>query len=145
MKVTGIFGRKLPIYITCFTDSIIAALACRSDCAVGSFCSFKALKTSFCSSPPSSPTICRSRGHPHSVCNHPDLKTHFHPKGRSYLKKARDDRAGMQPAKSIHEQAETPRELCRPSKKGEPLGFSRKGNIRPKMSKKKPTALVNII
>lgn len=77
--------------------------------------------------------------------NHPDLKTHFHPKGRSYLKKAKDDRASMQPAKAIHEQAESPRELCRLPKKGEPLGFSRKGNIRPKMAKKKPTALVNII
>ncbi|XP_031317095.1 protein ZNF365 [Camelus dromedarius] len=88
---------------------------------------------------------CLSRGHPHSVCNHPDLKTHFHPKGRSYLKKAKDDRASMQPAKSMHEQAESPREFCRPAKKGEPLGFSRKGNIRPKMAKKKPTAIVNII
>ncbi|XP_040341069.1 protein ZNF365 [Herpailurus yagouaroundi] len=88
---------------------------------------------------------CLSRGHPHSVCNHADLKIHFHPKGRSYLKKAKDDRASMQPAKSIHEQAESPRELCRPSKKGEPLGFCRKGNIRPKVAKKKPTAIVNII
>ncbi|XP_046510787.1 protein ZNF365 isoform X2 [Equus quagga] len=84
------------------------------------------------------------RGHPHSVCNHPDLKTHFHPKGRSYLKKAKDDRASTQPSKAIHEQAESPRELCRPLKKGE-LGLSRKGNIRPKMAKKKPTAIVNII
>ncbi|CAK7304354.1 Protein ZNF365 [Vulpes lagopus] len=89
---------------------------------------------------------CLSRGHPHPVCNHVDLKTHFHPKGRSYLRKAKDDRTSMQPAnKSIHEQAESPRELCRPSKKGEPLGFSRKGNIRPKVAKKKPTAIVNII
>lgn len=88
---------------------------------------------------------CLSRGHPHATCNHPDLKTHFHPKGRSYLRKAKDERASMQPAKSIHDQAETPRELCRPLKKGEPLGLSRKGNIRPKMAKKKPTALVNII
>ncbi|XP_037660023.1 protein ZNF365 [Choloepus didactylus] len=88
---------------------------------------------------------CLGRGHPHSASNYPDLKTHFHPKGRSYLKKAKDDRASMQPAKSIHEQAEFSRELCRPPKKGEPLGFSRKGNIRPKMAKKKPTAIVNII
>jgi protein ZNF365 len=51
----------------------------------------------------------------------------------------------MQPAKSIHEQGESSRELCRPSKKGELLGLSRKGNIRPKMAKKKPTAIVNII
>ncbi|XP_019493971.1 PREDICTED: protein ZNF365 isoform X1 [Hipposideros armiger] len=86
-----------------------------------------------------------SRGHPHSMYNHPELKTHFHPKGRSYLKKAKDDRASLQPAKSIHEQAESPRELCRLPKKGEPLGFSRKANIRPKMAKKKPTAFVNII
>ncbi|XP_006835869.1 PREDICTED: protein ZNF365-like [Chrysochloris asiatica] len=88
---------------------------------------------------------CLSRGHAHFVCNHSDLKTHFHPKGRSYLKKVKDDRASMQPAKSVHEQAESTRELCRPPKKGEPLGFSRKGNIRPKMVKKKPTAIVNII
>ncbi|XP_055281623.1 protein ZNF365 [Moschus berezovskii] len=86
---------------------------------------------------------CLSRGHLYSVCNHPDLKTHFHPKGR--MKKAKDDRASMQPAKSLHEQTESPRELCRPAKKGEPLGFGRKGNIRPKMAKKKPTAIVNII
>ncbi|KAG8523124.1 Protein ZNF365 [Galemys pyrenaicus] len=91
------------------------------------------------------PHDCRSRGHPHSGYSHPDLKTHFHPKGRSHLKKAKDDRASMQPAKSIHEQAESPRELCRAPKKGEPLGFSRKGNIRPKMAKKKPTAIVHII
>ncbi|XP_076981290.1 protein ZNF365 [Tamandua tetradactyla] len=88
---------------------------------------------------------CLGRGHPHAVCNYQDLKTHFHPKGRSYLKKAKADRASMQPAKSVHEQAEFSRELCRPPKKGEPLGFSRKGNIRPKMAKKKPTAIVNII
>ncbi|XP_004583467.2 protein ZNF365 [Ochotona princeps] len=88
---------------------------------------------------------CLSRGHSHSVCNHPDLKPHFHPKGRSYLKKVKDDRASMQPAKSMHEQAESSRELCRLPKKGECLGFSRKGNIRPKMAKKKPTAIVNII
>lgn len=136
---------KTPIYVICFTGSIITALACRSDCAVGSFHSFKVLKKSFCSSPSSHPTICRSRGHPHVACNHPDLKTHFHPKGRCYLRKAKEERSSMQPAKSIHDQAETPRELCRPLKKGEPLGFSRKGNIRPKMAKKKPTALVNII
>ncbi|OWK07968.1 hypothetical protein Celaphus_00008201 [Cervus elaphus hippelaphus] len=61
------------------------------------------------------------------------------------MKKAKDDRASMQPAKSLHEQTESPRELCRPAKKGEPLGFGRKGNIRPKMAKKKPTAIVNII
>uniref|UniRef100_G3RST4 Zinc finger protein 365 n=1 Tax=Gorilla gorilla gorilla TaxID=9595 RepID=G3RST4_GORGO len=88
---------------------------------------------------------CLSRGHPHSVCNHPDLKAHFHPKGRNHLKKAKDDRASMQPAKAIHEQAESSRDLCRPPKKGELLGFGRKGNIRPKMAKKKPTAIVNII
>lgn len=86
-----------------------------------------------------------SRGHPHSGYNHSDLKTHFHPKGRNYLKKAKDDRASMQPAKSIYEQAESTRDLCRPLKKGEPLGFSRKGNIRPKIAKKKPTAIVHII
>ncbi|KAG5194629.1 hypothetical protein JEQ12_012905 [Ovis aries] len=61
------------------------------------------------------------------------------------MKKAKDDRASMQPAKALHEQSESPRELCRPAKKGEPLGFGRKGNIRPKMAKKKPTAIVNII
>ncbi|XP_006889089.1 PREDICTED: protein ZNF365 [Elephantulus edwardii] len=88
---------------------------------------------------------CLSRGHAHSVCNHSDLKTHFHLKGRNYLKKAKDDRASMQPAKSIHDHAESSRELCRPPKKGEPLGLNRKGNIRPKMAKKKPTAIVNII
>lgn len=88
---------------------------------------------------------CLSRGHPHSGCGHLDLKSHFHPKGRSYLKKAKDDRVSMQPAKSIHEQPESPRELCRPPKKGEFLGFSRKGNIRPKMAKKKPAAIVHII
>lgn len=87
----------------------------------------------------------RSRGHPHSGCGHLDLKSHFHPKGRSYLKKTKDDRASMQPAKSVHEQPESPRELCRPPKKGEFLGFSRKGNIRPKMAKKKPAAIVHII
>lgn len=88
---------------------------------------------------------CLSRGHPHHVCNHPDVKAHFHPKGRSHPKKAKDDRASAQPAKSMHEQAESPRELCRPPKKGDLLGLSRKGNIRPKMVKKKPTAIVNII
>ncbi|XP_004701168.1 protein ZNF365 isoform X2 [Echinops telfairi] len=88
---------------------------------------------------------CLSRGHAHCVCNHSDLKAHFHPKGRSCLRKAREDRPGMQPAKSMHEQTEASRELCRPPKKGEPLGFSRKVNIRPKMAKKKPTAIVNII
>ncbi|KAM4852626.1 protein ZNF365 [Thomomys bottae] len=88
---------------------------------------------------------CLSRGHPHSVCNHSDLKAHFHPKGRNFLKKAKDDRGGLQPAKSIHEQAEFSREVCRSSKKGELLGLSRKGNHRPKMAKKKPTAIVNII
>ncbi|XP_008835523.1 protein ZNF365 [Nannospalax galili] len=86
-----------------------------------------------------------SRGHPHSVCNHPELKAHFHLKGRNYLKKARDERAGVPPTRIIHEQAEFSRELCRPAKKGELVSFSRKGNLRPKMAKKKPTAIVNII
>ncbi|EPY87533.1 protein ZNF365 [Camelus ferus] len=76
------------------------------------------------------------------LCDTDESKT---PARRSYLKKAKDDRASMQPAKSMHEQAESPREFCRPAKKGEPLGFSRKGNIKPKMAKKKPTAIVNII
>ncbi|XP_005360202.1 protein ZNF365 [Microtus ochrogaster] len=88
---------------------------------------------------------CLIRGHPHSVCNHPELRAHFHLRGRSYLKKVKDERAGMQPAKAIHEQAESPREFFRPAKKGEHLGLSRKGNFRPKMVKKKPTAIVNII
>lgn len=88
---------------------------------------------------------CLSRGHPHSVCNHPELKTHFHPKGRSHLKKAKDDRTGIQVTKTIHEQAEVSRDFCRPTRKGEFLGLSRKGNLRPKMAKKKPTAIVNII
>ncbi|OBS70167.1 hypothetical protein A6R68_01291, partial [Neotoma lepida] len=82
-----------------------------------------------------------SRGHPHFVGNHPELRAHFHLKGRSYLKKAKDERAGMQPAKAVHEQAESPREFFRPAKKGEHLGLSRKGNFRPKMAKKKPTAI----
>ena len=137
------YGRKSVStqYITCFTGSIIATLACRSGCAMSSFYPFKDLNLSFYLPPPT--TIYRSRGHLHSVCNHPDLKTHFHPKGR--MKKAKDDRASMQPAKSLHEQTESPRELCRPAKKGEPLGFGRKGNIRTKMAKKKSTAIVNII
>lgn len=88
---------------------------------------------------------CSSRGHPHPGCNHLDLKAHLHPRGRSYLRKAKDDRASMQPARSTHEQPESPRELCRATKKGEPLGLSRKGNIRPKMAKKKPAAIVHII
>ncbi|XP_055454828.1 protein ZNF365 [Psammomys obesus] len=89
---------------------------------------------------------CLSRGHPHSVCNHPELRAHFHLKGRSYLKKAKDERgAGLLPAKVIHEQMESPRESFRPAKKVEHLGLSRKGNFRPKMAKKKPTAIVNII
>lgn len=88
---------------------------------------------------------CLIRGHPHSVCNHPELRAHFHLRGRSYLKKVKDERAGVQPAKAIHEQAESPREFFRPAKKGEHLGLSRKGNFRPKMVKKKPTAIVNII
>ncbi|ELW61937.1 Protein ZNF365 [Tupaia chinensis] len=71
-----------------------------------------------------------------------DISEHV---GRNYMKKGKDDRASMQPTKSIHEQAESSRELCRPLKKGEFLGCSRKGNLRPKMAKKKPTAIVNII
>ncbi|XP_075391132.1 protein ZNF365 isoform X2 [Tenrec ecaudatus] len=86
-----------------------------------------------------------SRGHAHCVSSHSDLKTHYHPKGRSYLKRAKDDRPSMQPAKSSHEQMEASRDLCRPPKKGEPPGLSRKVNIRPKMAKKKPPAIVNII
>lgn len=89
---------------------------------------------------------CLSRGHPHSVCNHPELRAHFHLKGRSYLKKAKDERgAGLLPAKVLHEQTESSRESFRPAKKVEHLGLSRKGNFRPKMAKKKPTAIVNII
>ncbi|XP_013370319.1 PREDICTED: protein ZNF365 [Chinchilla lanigera] len=80
---------------------------------------------------------CLSRVHPHSMCNHADLKAHLHPKGRSHLKKARDDRGSVQPARATHEQAESSRDLCRL--------LGRKGNVRPKMAKKKPTAIVNII
>lgn len=140
------FWKKNTHIMICLCGSIITTVACRRDCAMSSY-SFKVLKKSFflLISSPLPSTLCRSRGHPHSVCNHPDLKAHFHPKGRNCLKKAKDDRASIQPAKAIHEQAESSRDLCRPQKKGELLGFGRKGNIRPKMAKKKPTAIVNII
>ncbi|XP_028917102.1 protein ZNF365 [Ornithorhynchus anatinus] len=88
---------------------------------------------------------CLSRGNSHSAGNNLDLKPHFHPKGRIFLKKTKDDKASMQPAKFLHEPADSPRELWRASKKGEPLGATRKVNVKSKMVKKKQTALVNIV
>ncbi|XP_068957955.1 protein ZNF365 isoform X1 [Petaurus breviceps papuanus] len=88
---------------------------------------------------------CLCRGGPHPACHNPDLKAHFHPKGRNSLKKAKDERGSAQSARFAHDLADSSREFWRPLKKGEPLGPARKVNVKAKMVKKKPLAIVNII
>ncbi|NXX90005.1 ZN365 protein, partial [Centropus bengalensis] len=78
----------------------------------------------------------KSRGSQHTSYNIPDAKPHPFQKGRILLKKAKDDKTSLQPAKCFYEPVDCPRELWRAQKKGEPGCSARKVSAKSKMGKK---------
>ncbi|RLW04212.1 hypothetical protein DV515_00006161 [Chloebia gouldiae] len=79
---------------------------------------------------------CLSRGSQHTSYNIPDAKPHSFQKGRILLKKAKDEKASLQPMKCFYEPVDCPREIWRAQKKGEPVCSARKVSAKSKMGKK---------
>ncbi|NXO36756.1 ZN365 protein, partial [Locustella ochotensis] len=79
---------------------------------------------------------CLSRGSQHASYNIPDAKPHSFQKGRILLKKAKDEKASLQPVKCFYESVDCPREIWRAQKKGEPVCSARKVSAKSKMGKK---------
>ncbi|NWT60078.1 ZN365 protein, partial [Erythrocercus mccallii] len=79
---------------------------------------------------------CLSRGSQHASYNVPDAKPHSFQKGRILLKKAKDEKASLQPVKCFYESVDCPREIWRAQKKGEPVCSARKVSAKSKMGKK---------
>ncbi|NXM23198.1 ZN365 protein, partial [Ploceus nigricollis] len=79
---------------------------------------------------------CLSRGSQHASYNIPDAKPHSFQKGRILLKKAKDEKASLQPVKCFYEPVDCPREIWRVQKKGEPVCSARKVSAKSKMGKK---------
>ncbi|NWH29590.1 ZN365 protein, partial [Chloropsis hardwickii] len=79
---------------------------------------------------------CLSRGSQHASYNIPDAKPHSFQKGRILLKKAKDEKASLQPVKCFYEPVDCPREIWRAQKKGEPVCSARKASAKSKMGKK---------
>ncbi|NWU35456.1 ZN365 protein, partial [Hylia prasina] len=79
---------------------------------------------------------CLSRGSQHASYNIPDAKPHSFQKGRILLKKAKDEKASLQPVKCFYESVDCPREIWRAQKKGEPVCSARKASAKSKMGKK---------
>uniref|UniRef100_A0A8C3QZ83 Zinc finger protein 365 n=1 Tax=Cyanoderma ruficeps TaxID=181631 RepID=A0A8C3QZ83_9PASS len=78
----------------------------------------------------------RSRGSQHASYNIADAKPHSFQKGRILLKKAKDEKASLQPVKCFYESVDCPREIWRAQKKGEPVCSARKVSAKSKMGKK---------
>ncbi|NXS91046.1 ZN365 protein, partial [Jacana jacana] len=79
---------------------------------------------------------CLSRGSQHASYNIPDTKPHSFQKGRILLKKAKDEKTSLQPAKCFYEPVDCSREIWRAQKKGEPACSARKASTKSKMGKK---------
>ncbi|XP_054063587.1 protein ZNF365 [Rissa tridactyla] len=79
---------------------------------------------------------CLSRGSQHASYNIPDARPHSFQKGRILLKKAKDEKTSLQPAKCFYEPVDCPREIWRAQKKGEPVCSARKVSTKSKMGKK---------
>ncbi|XP_066180341.1 protein ZNF365 [Sylvia atricapilla] len=79
---------------------------------------------------------CLSRGSQHASYNIADAKPHSFQKGRILLKKAKDEKASLQPVKCFYESVDCPREIWRAQKKGEPVCSARKASAKSKMGKK---------
>ncbi|NXI48996.1 ZN365 protein, partial [Chloroceryle aenea] len=79
---------------------------------------------------------CLSRGSQHASYNIPDAKPHSFQKGRILLKKAKDEKASLQPVKCFYEPVDCSREMWRAQKKGEPVCSARKVSAKSKMGKK---------
>ncbi|NXX64658.1 ZN365 protein, partial [Spizella passerina] len=77
-----------------------------------------------------------SRGSQHTSYNIPDAKPHSFQKGRILLKKAKDEKASLQPVKCFYEPVDCPREIWRAQKKGDPVCSARKVSAKSKMGKK---------
>ncbi|KFO92299.1 Protein ZNF365, partial [Buceros rhinoceros silvestris] len=79
---------------------------------------------------------CLSRGSQHASYNIPDAKPHSFQKGRILLKKAKDEKASLQPVRCFYEPVDGSREIWRAQKKGEPVCSARKVSAKSKMGKK---------
>ncbi|NXH65310.1 ZN365 protein, partial [Rhabdornis inornatus] len=79
---------------------------------------------------------CLSRGSQHTSYNIPDAKPHSFQKGRILLKKAKDEKASLQPVKCFYESVDCPREIWRAQNKGEPVYSARKVSAKSKTGKK---------
>nr|XP_002187716.4 protein ZNF365 [Taeniopygia guttata] len=79
---------------------------------------------------------CLSRGSQHASYNIPDAKPHSFQKGRILLKKAKDEKASLQPVKCFYEPVDCPREIWRAQKKAEAVCSARKVSAKSKMGKK---------
>ncbi|KAL2303180.1 hypothetical protein Nmel_010644 [Mimus melanotis] len=79
---------------------------------------------------------CLSRGSHHTSYNFPDAKPHSFQKGRIFLKKAKDEKASLQPVKCFYESVDCPREIWRAQNKGEPVYSARKVSAKSKTGKK---------
>ncbi|NWS86828.1 ZN365 protein, partial [Toxostoma redivivum] len=79
---------------------------------------------------------CLSRGSQHTSYNIPDAKPHSFQKGRIFLKKAKDEKASLQPVKCFYESVDCPREIWRAQNKGEPVYSARKVSAKSKTGKK---------
>ncbi|NXC99344.1 ZN365 protein, partial [Certhia familiaris] len=79
---------------------------------------------------------CLSRGSQHASFNILDAKPHSFQKGRILFKKAKDEKASLQPVKCFYESVDCPREIWRAQKKGEPVCSARKVSAKSKMGKK---------
>ncbi|XP_002187716.5 protein ZNF365 [Taeniopygia guttata] len=79
---------------------------------------------------------CLSRGSQHASYNIPDTKPHSFQKGRILLKKAKDEKASLQPVKCFYEPVDCPREIWRAQKKAEAVCSARKVSAKSKMGKK---------
>ncbi|NXU96178.1 ZN365 protein, partial [Cettia cetti] len=87
-----------------------------------------------CQPPPGAKGL--DRGSQHTSYNIPDAKPHSFQKGRILLKKAKDEKASLQPVKCFYESVDCPREIWRAQKKGEPVCSARKVSAKSKMGKK---------
>ncbi|NXD36594.1 ZN365 protein, partial [Copsychus sechellarum] len=79
---------------------------------------------------------CLSQGSQQASYNIPDAKPHSFQKGRVLFKKAKDEKASLQPVKCFYESVDCPREIWRAQKKGEPACSARKVSAKSKTGKK---------
>ncbi|NWY68319.1 ZN365 protein, partial [Erithacus rubecula] len=88
----------------------------------------------YCHPPPGARVL--DQGSQHASYNIPDAKPHSFQKGRILFKKAKDEKASLQPVKCFYESVDCTREIWRAQKKGEPACSARKVSAKSKTGKK---------